>query len=43
MSDLGKRMPKEYSDQFDKLRQNRNEVTIILRAQLKKLKRHSAE
>lgn len=23
MSDVGKRMPKEYSDQFDKLRQNR--------------------
>ena len=27
MSDVGKRMPKEYSDQFDKLRQNRVEVS----------------
>ena len=28
MSDVGKRMPKEYSDQFDKLRQNRVEVSF---------------
>lgn len=27
MSDVGKRIPKEYSDQFDKLRQNRVEVS----------------
>ena len=27
MSDVGKRTPKEYSDQFDKLRQNRVEVS----------------
>ena len=27
MSDLGKRMPKEYSDRFDELRQNRIEVS----------------
>lgn len=27
MSDVGKRMSKEYSDQFDKLRQNRVEVS----------------
>lgn len=28
MSDLGKRMPKEYSDRFDTLRQNRVEVSF---------------
>lgn len=27
MNNVGKRMPKEYSDQFDKLRQNRVEVS----------------
>lgn len=27
MSDVRRRMPKEYSDQFDKLRQNRVEVS----------------
>lgn len=27
MSDVGTRMPKEYSDQFDKLRRNRVEVS----------------